>query len=74
MTDRSRNSANRITPTDIEAKFRQVQTQFDVVAADSKKRLAAVGGVAGVLLLLIIYFLGRRSGKRRSTVLEIRRL
>ena len=69
MTNRS-----RITPTDIEAKFRQVQGQFDVVAADSKRKLAALGGVGAVLLALVIYFMGRRSGKRGSTVLEIRRL
>jgi hypothetical protein len=64
----------RITPADIEAKFREVQGQIDVVAEDSKKRMALVGVVVGVLLLLIVYVLGRRTGKRKSTVVEIRRL
>ena len=63
-----------ITPADIEAKFRDIQGQIDVVADDSKKTLA-IGGVAGaVLLLLLVYVLGRKAGKKKSTVLEIRRL
>jgi hypothetical protein len=69
MTDRS-----AITPADIEAKFRQVQDQFDVVAADGKKKLTLAGGAAAVVLLLVVYVMGRRAGRKRSTVLEIRRL
>lgn len=63
-----------ITPADIEAKFRDIQGQVDVVAEDGKKKLALAGGIIGVILLLIIYVLGRRAGKRQSSVLEIRRL
>ncbi|MDH3293024.1 MAG: hypothetical protein OER95_01730 [Acidimicrobiia bacterium] len=63
-----------ITPADIEAKFRDIQGQVDVVAEDSKKKLALVGGVVGVILLLLIYILGRKAGKKQSSVLEIRRL
>ncbi len=69
MTDRA-----GITPADIEAKFREVQGQIDVVAADGKRRLAVIGAVGGVVLVVVVYYLGRRAGKRRSTVLEIRRL
>ena len=63
-----------ITPADIEAKFRDIQGQVDVVAEDSKKKLAVAGGVISILLLLIIYVLGRKAGKKQSSVLEIRRL
>lgn len=63
-----------ITPADIEAKFRDIQGQIDVVADDSKKTLALGGIVAAVILFLIVYVLGRRAGKKRSTVVEIRRL
>lgn len=63
-----------ITPADIEAKFRDIQGQVDVVAEDSKKKLALAGGVIGILLLLLIYVLGRKAGKKQSSVLEIRRL
>jgi hypothetical protein len=63
-----------ITPADIEAKFRDIQGQVDVVAEDSKKKMALAGGVIGILLLLLIYVLGRKAGKKQSSVLEIRRL
>ena len=63
-----------ITPADIEAKFRDIQGQIDVVADDSKKKVVLGGAVAATLILLIVYILGRRTGKKRSTVLEIRRL
>jgi hypothetical protein len=63
-----------ITPADIEAKFRDIQGQIDVVADDSKKTLAIGAGIGVIILVLLMYVLGRRAGKRRSTVLEIRRL
>lgn len=63
-----------ITPADIEAKFRDIQGQVDVVAEDSKKRLALAGGAVSVILFLIIYVVGRRAGKRSSSVVEIRRM
>lgn len=63
-----------ITPADIEAKFRDIQGQIEVVADDSKKKLVVVGAVAALVLVLVVYVLGRRAGVRKSTVLEIRRL
>ena len=63
-----------ITPADIEAKFRDIQGQVDVVAEDSKKKMALAGGAVSIILLLLIYILGRKAGKKQSSVLEIRRL
>lgn len=65
---------NRITPADIESKFREIQRQVDTVAEEGKQRAlpVAVAGVAVVIVL--VYLLGRRSGKRRSTVVQIRRI
>jgi hypothetical protein len=62
-----------ITPADIEAKFRDIQGQVDVVAEDSKKRLALAGTAGAIVILLIVYVLGRRAGRKKSSVLEIRR-
>ena len=63
-----------ITPADIEAKFRDIQGQVEVVAEDSKKKAAIAGSVLAIIILLLVYMLGRRTGKKRSTVVEIRRL
>ncbi len=65
---------SKISPADIEAKFRDIQGQVDSVAEDGKKKAAIAGTIGAVVLLLIIYLMGRRSGVRKSTVLEIRRL
>lgn len=64
----------KISPADIEAKLRDVQGQIETVADDSKKKAAVGGSVVAVIILMLIYILGQRSGKRKSTVLEIRRL
>ncbi len=69
MTDQE-----KITPADLENKFRDIQGQVDTVAQDSKKKAAVAGTVFAVILLLIIYVMGRNEGKKQSTVLEIRRL
>ncbi len=63
-----------ITPADIEEKFRSIQGEIETVSSDSKKFIQLAGAAAAVLIVALIYFLGRRSGKRNSTVLEIRRL
>ena len=63
-----------ITPADIEAKFRDIQGQMDVVAEDSKKKLAVGATVLAVVILLTVYVFGRKAGKKSSSVLEIRRL
>lgn len=64
----------KITPADLENKFRDIQGQVDTVAQDSKKKAAVAGSALAVLLLVIIYVMGRNAGKKKSTVLEIRRL
>ena len=63
-----------ITPADIEAKFRDIQGQMDVVAENSKKKAAIAGSVLAIIILLLVYVFGRNAGKKTSSVLEIRRL
>ncbi len=64
----------KITPQDIESKFRDIQDQVETVKDDSKKKLAVGGTMLTVLILLVIYTMGRKAGKKKSSVLEIRRL
>jgi LPXTG-motif cell wall-anchored protein len=63
-----------VTKADIEAKLRQIQGEVESTA-DSAKSYALVAGIGGtVLLLLLAYFLGRRKGKKKTTLVEIRRI
>ncbi len=63
-----------ITRGDIEAKLRQIQRGTDA-GAEAAKGAGMVGGLAGTALLVIAaYLLGRRRGRKRRTVVEIRRV
>ena len=63
----------RITPDDIRGKLEEVAAGVEdkVRAVRPLLTYAAVGGV--LLVALAAFWLGRRSGRRRSTVVEIRR-
>jgi hypothetical protein len=64
----------RITPADLRDKFRELESvasgSKDV--AQSTGRAVAIVAVVGVIA--IAYLVGRRRGKKRRTVLEIRRI
>lgn len=64
----------RVTREDIEAKFREIQGDVTETAASARSTLLLVGGVIVVVAVLVIFGMGRRSGKQRSTVVEIRRV
>jgi len=65
---------SQITPEDIESKFRDVAEQVEGVA-DSSKKKAMLGGAGFALIMFVIfYLLGRKTGKKKSSVMEIRRL
>lgn len=63
-----------VTRNDIEAKLRELRGEVDQVAAGAKGGIAVVGAVAAVALLATVYLLGRRKGKKRTTVVEVRRV
>jgi hypothetical protein len=63
-----------ITPDDLEAKFRELVSDVRGEAASAKTTLATVGFVVGAIVLLIIFLLGRRGGRKRTTIVEIRRV
>lgn len=63
----------RITRDDLEAKFRAAQEGLQGKLEDKKSNLTAAVAVGGVILVLAFYFLGRRSGRKKSTFVELRR-
>jgi hypothetical protein len=67
-------AAKRITRDDIEAKLREVAGDVDSGVEAAKPKLITAGIAAAVLALLAAYLLGRRGGRHRSAVVEIRRL
>ena len=63
-----------VTRDDLEARFRQVKDQLDERADKGKKAAIPVGIGAAILFLLIAYLIGKRVGKKRSSIVEIRRI
>jgi hypothetical protein len=63
-----------ITRTDLEAKFREIQDDVQGKVVDQKDTMKMVAIAGGVVVLLIFYVLGRRSGKKKTTIVEIRRV
>lgn len=71
MTD---TAPGRITRADIEAKLRDMRGEVDKTAEAAKAPLAAIAGAAAVLVVAASFLLGKRRGRRKSTVVEIRRV
>ncbi|WP_116997510.1 hypothetical protein [Desertimonas flava] len=70
----SKGSSAPITRDDLEQGFAAVQTGLKGKVEDRKNTLVTVATVAGVVLLLLVFFFGRRSGRRKTTFVEIRRV
>jgi hypothetical protein len=65
---------SKITPEDLEGKLRAFQGGVQA-KVESKRNTLVMAGAAGVTVLLIIFFLmGKRSGKKKTTLVEIRRI
>ena len=63
-----------IQRSDIEAKFRELTGGVRETAATAAPIGLAIGAAAVVAVIGVAYLLGRRRGKKRSTVVEIRRI
>jgi hypothetical protein len=65
---------NKITPDDLRAKFAELRGEVDSTADAAKSTALTVGAVVGTALVLGVFLLGRRRGRKRTTVVEIRRV
>ncbi len=63
----------RITPEDIRAKAEELAGGVDEQIQAKRSLLTYAAAGAAVVVVLAAFWLGRRSGRRRSTVVEIRR-
>jgi hypothetical protein len=66
--------AHKITKADLEAKFAQLQSGASHTVADAKQKLMAAVAVGGIVVVVLSFLLGRRNGRRKNTIVEIRRV
>ena len=64
----------RITRDDIEAKFRELTGEVSDEVESARSQAVTVGLALGVLLVAVVFLIGRRNGRRRSAVVEVRRI
>ena len=63
-----------ITREDLEAELRATVGDPDGTVAAARPRRVAAGVAVGVVVVVAVYLAGRRSGRLRSTVVEVRRI
>lgn len=66
--------SGRVDRAAIEAKLRQIRGEVDETTQSAKPVVFAVGAAVAVAIVAGAFLLGRRSGKKRSAVVEIRRV
>lgn len=74
ISGRSSKPLGTVTRDDIESKLRELRGEVDTAGERAKAGAMVVGAVAAVTLLAAVYLLGRRKGKRRTTIVEVRRV
>jgi len=63
----------KISRDDIEIKLREIQGEIDETAESAKGIAVAVGAAVAVTVIVVIFLLGKKRGKRKTTIVEVRR-
>lgn len=66
--------AGRISRDDLEAKLREFQGEVDETKDSALQTAIAVGAVVAVGVIAVAFLLGRRRGRKRTTIVEVRRI
>lgn len=66
-------SSARITRDDIESRFREIQGEVVAVEDEARSSVAAIIVVVGAAIVIAAFALGSRRGRKRRTVVEVRR-
>lgn len=64
----------KISADDVRAKLQSFQDGLQSRVDDQKSTLMVVGGTVLVVLLIAFFLLGKRSGRKKTTLVEIRRI
>jgi hypothetical protein len=67
-------SEGRITRADIEGKLRDMRGDVEQTAEAAKAPIMAIGAGVAAVIVIAAFLLGKRRGRRKSTVVEIRRV
>lgn len=63
-----------VTRDAIEAKLREIRGEVDTATTAAKPTMAVVAVIAAVAVVAVAFVIGRRSGKKKMTLVEVRRV
>ena len=63
-----------VSRDDIESKLREIRGEVDSVGEETRNYALVAGVVLAVAVVGVAYLLGKRKAKRKSTIVEIRRV
>jgi hypothetical protein len=63
-----------IRRSDLEAKIRELHGEVEETRQAATNTLVTVGAVVAVGVIAVAFLIGRRKGRRRTTVVEVRRI
>jgi hypothetical protein len=66
--------AKPVTRDDLERGFAGIQQGLKQQVDDRRSVVVSIAGGLGLFLIVIVFLLGRRSGKKKTTFVEIRRV
>jgi hypothetical protein len=66
--------SGRVSLSDVENKLRDLGSSAESLASDAAPPTIGVFVAVGAAVVAAVYLLGRRRGRRRASVLEIRRV
>ena len=64
----------KITRDQLEAKFREVTVGVNEEVEGARSQAVAIGLGIVVVSVAVVFLIGRRMGRRRSTIVEVRRI
>lgn len=67
-------TGDKVTPDHLRAKFGELQLEVDTTTEAARDTVMTVGAVIAVVVVLSVFAFGLRRGKKRTTVVEIRRV
>ncbi len=74
MSPAAQTPAGPISKADIERKLKEIGGEVDDQVESTKHLAITIGAVAAAVVLAGVFLLGRRRGRRLTTIVEIRRV
>jgi len=67
-------AGGHITRDDIEARLRTIRGEVDAAGQNAKQYALVAGAVVTVAVVALAFTLGKRRGKKKRTIVEVRRV